>query len=84
MECKHFAVGLWLACCGRRSSLRTAAMAVALCTVAGVAIISSPLPAVAATVAQKVIQGKVLGDGDAPAPGAIVYLKNGKSNQGKF
>jgi len=80
MKCKHFAVGLRLASCGRSSSLRTAAMAVALGMVAGGATITFPLPAVAATAAQKVIQGKVLGDGDAPAPGAIVYLKNGKSN----
>lgn len=37
--------------------------------------------AAADTAPQKVIQGKVLDDGDAPQPGAIVYLKSAKSNE---
>ncbi len=33
-----------------------------------------------AQAAQKVVEGKVVGSSDQPQPGAIVYLKNGKTS----
>lgn len=36
--------------------------------------------AVAQSRAQKVLEGKVLGSGDAPLPSAIVYLQSSKDN----
>lgn len=56
----------------RKTAVRPALVALLLALVSAAALAQSN--------AMKTLQGKVLGSGDAPLSGAIVYLQDGKTN----
>lgn len=63
-----------------RSGLRLALLSLAFCSLAGTAAFEFSATAQAETAPQKIVQGKVLDEGNAVQPGAIVYLKSAKSD----